>query len=436
MLDAHGQLPVSEAVPASGVWRERAAFAGLLLWAAGALANEGVATVGMVSTVMVVTADALSRRSWRTDVIAFVRGWWPLLAFVGWAALAPLVAGRWPTGAGLARLADWLAIPVAARASSLLTERNLARLALASGAVFLASCVVAGLQHFGAWPPLEAFAPLEWTRIPFGRVYEPAPGAEGRFMGGGLLFHRLKFAHTGGLAVAFALALALFHRGRARAFALAVAVIGFGSVLVFPLARMAAAAMALAVAAVLVASHRRRKLGALLAAAALVVAAAASALSPTMRARFFAAATTEGSGARTMLLKAGARAVAEHPIAGVGLGRFRPALHADAQTPRYVLENPGKAHNQLLSIAAEVGVIGALLFAATLVLIARRLRVDRPEGVAGMGAMVFFLAVSLTHDPLFQAPFSMGLSLAFGVAASAPGQLPARRAARHDSSGA
>ena len=35
-----------------------------------------------------------------------------------------------------------------------------------------------------------------WAKVPYARVYEPVPNAEGRFMGGGLAFHRLKFAEV------------------------------------------------------------------------------------------------------------------------------------------------------------------------------------------------------------------------------------------------
>ena len=80
------------------------------------------------------------------------------------------------------------------------------------------------------------------------------------------------------------------------------------------------------------------------------------------------------------------------------------------------------------SIAAEAGVIGLLLFLWLLVFLARSLKLDTTAGAAGAGALAFFVLLSLTHDPLFQAPFSMALALALG--ASLPPVVTPARAGR------
>ena len=394
---------------------ERWLFAFLLLWGIGVLSLEAVASVGLAGCAAGVLVDAALRRA-TLDTRGFLRTWAPLLAFVAWALLAGPLAGRWPTGTGLARLSDWLAIPVAARALAMVGPARARTLALALSGTFLLSCALAALQHFGLWPSPEAFARLSWTRVPFYRVYEPVPDAPGRFMAGGLLAHRLKFAHVGGLAVLFALAVGLKARGRDRALGLVLAGVGFGSVLFFPYARAAAVSLAAAGVLVLTVAHPRRRVGLALGAAGLLLAGLGVAAYPPLRARFASSFTSAGSGERDKLLETGLRAVADHPLAGVGLGRFHPALYADASTPQAVRDNAGKAHNQFLSIAAELGVPGLLLFLWLLGSLARAMRPDRALGVAGLGALFFFALVSLSHDPLFQAPFSMALALCLGAA--------------------
>ncbi|MHB8874083.1 MAG: O-antigen ligase family protein [Myxococcaceae bacterium] len=387
----------------------------MLLWGVGVQSVEAVASVGLAGCAVGVLAEAAQRRE-ALDLRGFLRTWAPLLAFVLWALLAGPLNGRLPSGTGVARLADWLAIPVAARAFTRLGPARSRTLALAFGATFLLSCAVAGLQHFGVWPSAETFAPLAWTRFPFYRVYEPVPDAPGRFMAGGLLSHRLKFAHVGGLAVLFALGLGLAARGTDRAMALVLAGLGFVSVLFFPYARAAAGALAVSGVVVLTLAHPRRKVGLAIGAAVLLVAGAGAAAYGPMRARFARSFSSEGSGERDKLLATGVRAVSEHPVAGVGLGQFRPSRYSDASTPQAVRDNAGKAHNQFLSIAAEVGVPGLLLFLVALIFLGRAMRPATALGAAGIGALVFFALLSLTHDPLFQAPFSMALPLCLGAA--------------------
>ena len=82
--------------------------------------------------------------------------------------------------------------------------------------------------------------------------------------------------------------------------------------------------------------------------------------------------SAKGSGDRDKILAAGLAAVGERPWAGVGLGRFRIAAFASEDTPQHVLDNTGKAHNQFLSMAAEVGIPGGLLFVALAVVVAAR----------------------------------------------------------------
>jgi O-antigen ligase len=241
-------------------------------------------------------------------------------------------------------------------------------------------------------------------------------------MAGGLLAHRLKFAHTGGLAALAALILGLQSQGRERKLALGTAALGAFAVIAFPYARAATLALLACVPIALVLSLRQRRWAVLLGGAALLVGAGVVALRPSARERFLSSVTAQGSGDRSFLLEAGANAVRSAPFTGVGAGRFKVRDFAAPGTPRYVLENTGKAHNQLLSIAAESGLPGLLLFCLALAALALRMRPVTPARAVGLTALAHFLLLSAAHDPLYQAPFSMALALAlsFGTSQARP----------------
>jgi hypothetical protein len=382
------------------------------LWGVGVLSVEAVASVGLALTCLLMP---LSRPEWGKNLGQWARAWSPLLAFVGWGFAGPLLGGHLPTGTGVARLADWVAVSLAAPAWVSLGRRERRAVALAVGATFALSCALAGLQHLGAWPGPEHFESLRWTRLPFYRVYEPVPGAPGRYMAGGLLLHRLKFAHTGGLAVIAALALSLRSQGGERVACLSVAGLGMVAVLTFPYARAASAALLVALMVVLVLSFRRRALALALAAGVALTAAGLVAARPSLRDRFLSSSSAQGSGDRSFLLRSGLAAFQSAPLWGIGAGRFQIRAWAPPGTPDYVRENKGKAHNQFLTIAAETGAIGLLLFVASLLSLG--LRIARGSfSTFGLGALVHFVLLSLAHDPLFQAPYSMALALGLSFA--------------------
>ncbi len=386
---------------------KRALAISLGVWAVGVQLNELFAALGCYSTTALVLAA-------RRPTLADARRWWPLAAFVLWGLTVPMLGGNLPTGAGLARVADWLLVPVAAFAVAQVPPAALRRALAAAAVTALLSCAAACLQHYGLWPAEETMERLVgWTKIPYSRVYEPVPDAEGRFMAGGLAFHRLKFAEVTALVVLAAAALR-------RPVALGVAALGFVSVLVFPAARASAGALVLSLAG----TARPRWL-----AGALVVAAVALVgLTPGLRERFLSSVTAKGSGERTGMLQAGLDAVAAHPLTGVGLGRFKPALFAREGAAPEVLENAGKSHNQFLSLAAEGGVAHALLFVVLLgwlglgLLRAKNspltpaLSPTRGEGArrAGLAGLSFFALLCLLHDPMFHAVMVQATALLLG----------------------
>jgi O-antigen ligase len=400
----------------------------LVLWAVGVQTLEPLALAGMAGCAVGLVVPALRRADRGQAAFAMLRGWWPLWLFVGWASLAPFLAGRAPSGAGLSRLVEWLGIPVAA-----LTIAHLGRKAVAAawigGGVLVLSSVVAGLQHYGVWPGLESFSPLGFTRIPFHRVYEAVPGAEGRFMAGGLLFHRLKFAHVGGLAVLALLAVGFHTRGAERRWSLVAAVAGLVAILVFPYARAGSVALLASCALVMLLGSRQRRWAALAGGALVVTGLLVSAGSPGVRARFATSLSAEGSGERHELLWAGLRAVQAHPWVGLGAGRFRVGEWAADSAGEHVRTHAGKAHNQFLSVAAESGIPGLVFFVLVLAWLGRRLELVTATGMVGVGALIFFALLSLLHDPLFHGPFSMALALVLGAGVSRGAPSPESSAA-------
>jgi len=398
---------------------ERLLVPALGLLAVGMQTGEGLCTAGFVLLLLSTVGNpgVWSDRRWR----------W-LWAWMAWALVVPLAAGRLPTGTGIARLADWLALPAAAWGFARIPVVLRRRLVAVAAVTLVVSCVCAGLQHYGLWPAPERLA---WTHVRWDRVYEPAPGAPGRFMGGGLLAHRLKFAHVGGLVV-LALAVAGTVDRTMRRWSWAAAAVGFVSIWLFPLARMAAVALTLALALVAVAMSQDRRRALLLASCGVVVALASALSVPAVRERFSRSLESGGSGGngdRAALLASGLAAVRQHPLAGVGLDRFRHADWVAQNAPETARKHSGKAHQQVVTIAAEQGIPAALLlvvFLAGLVLAGMRTR----AGTAAAVLVAYFSCLSLAHDPLFHAPFSMGLAALLGMA------LGASRADRLDGAGA
>lgn len=384
------------------------------VWAAGVQLNEALATAGALATVALALVDAAGGGA-LAPPRAVLKAWWPLAAFLGWSLLAPLLAGRPPTGSGAARLFDWLGVPAAAWLVARAPSSTLRRVGVAAAAVLLVSCAAAGLQHFGVWPDRAALRPLEVLRLPLDRVYEPAPGQDGRFLAGGLLFHRLRFAHVTMLAATVALAVALRGRGRVRAVAGTCAAVALVSVALFPGARaafvagLAACALQLALGA---GSVRRALawLGVLVA-----LGGALLALSPALRTRLAAAASTEGSGDRAGLAAGGLAAAGAHPLVGLGAGRFRVSEWAPESATQAAREHGGKAHNQFLTVAAEGGAVALLLFLALLAWLGAHLAWGGAWGRAALGPLALLVLLFTLHDALFHAEVSLAAVLALGA---------------------
>ncbi|MDQ3263657.1 MAG: O-antigen ligase family protein [Myxococcota bacterium] len=401
----------------------RLASFGLGLWAVGLFTQELFAIIGMVATVLGAAVLGWTRRDLLPDPRASLRTWWPLAAFFLMALLGPLLGGRLPGATGLARHLEWLLLPLVAWTVAQLSGRQRRRLVAIALVTLTLSSLAAALQHWGIWPSSEAFRPWAWTRTPFDRVYEPAPGAEGRFLAGGLVFHRLKYAHVGALAVAAFAAWSVEAKGRDRWVLIAAAVFNGVAIILFPAARAAAAALLAGTAVALVVARRPTLRTGLAGAAVLGLIALAAASYTPVRTRLLSSFDREGSGARTTLLMTGVTALREAPLTGQGLGRFRAMDFLPPDAPSYTLHHPGKSHNQLLSMAAETGIPGGLLFLVLIALLLARLW--RQRAAAAVGGLVIFVLLSMTHDPLFHPQFALALFLLVGASLGARGRVTA-----------
>jgi O-antigen ligase len=337
-----------------------------------------------------------------------------LLSFVVWIFLAPMFGGHVPSGAGAARALDFLLIPGAAVAVSLLDTRELVNVGIAAAVALLLSTGVAGFQYFGFWPPESAFASLAWTKLSFARVYETVPGHEDRFMAGGILFHRLKYANVSAVFVVLGAAATALRVPRFKFFAFAT-LIGFLGVSIFPQARAASTALVVTMAAVWISSANNKRRAGVVASVFIAVTLSMAVMIPSVRTRFETAFSAEGSGERLSITQAGLNAIQSSPLVGVGLGRFQPGLYLPVDAPAQAREHPGKAHNQFVTLAAEAGVLAAVLFALLLLKWFFRGLQQVPAGSWVVGGTVLFLLLGLLHDPLFQAESSFALMLLLGI---------------------
>jgi O-antigen ligase len=385
-------------------------FVAFLIFVVGVLTLEAVATVGMVLVILGALAAARDQH----DGQRALRRWRPLTIFLAWVLLVPLFAGHTPEGAGLGRLADWLALPATAFAFPLLSPKQRRTIAWTAGVVFLASCVVAFLQYERVWPPIEFFRPLAWTKLPFGRAYEPIVGAENHFYGVGLAFHRLKFANVGGLMVVAAFAAALVTTGLDRAMAAVVVLFGLAAIAVATEARSAFASILVALVVMAFTRFGTVRERLLWVGGLCVIVALSLTVSAGLRSRITHAFEASSNGDRAIIWSTVVGVVRSAPVTGIGLGRYKISEQVAHDAPINLREHPGKGHNQFLTLAAETGIPGALLFAWLLGWLAWSFRGAGME--IGRGAMTFFVTVAFTHDPLFHATVSMATVLVFGIA--------------------
>jgi O-antigen ligase len=229
----------------------------------------------------------------------------------------------------------------------------------------LAATVVAAGAVAAAYGIMQHWTGSDWYRQLLGRpimVHPRIAGAEG-FATVGFFANYLTFAHAMvfplGWAVGFALA---GHVAAGVAAALLVGAIAFSTARGVWLALGVGALLTLVVAR---GGRAAALLGALAAAAALAVA-----VSPGLREQAAPIFTLEGANAgRVGIWRANLDVVHDHPVFGLGWGRYRTAAlpyyraHPEA-------DRRSHAHSDVLQMAAEAGLVGlaafGLLFAVVL----------------------------------------------------------------------
>jgi O-antigen ligase len=235
----------------------------------------------------------------------------------------------------------------------------------AAHAARLARIVVVAGGVVAAYGILQHFTGADWYRAALGRptmVRPRQPGATG-FAVVGFFRNYLTFAHTMVFPLFWAAALAL--RGAVLGWVAALLLV---VAILFSTARGVWLAALVGGAALLVVSGSRQRVGFLLATAA--VAAGLFALVPDLRAYAGSIFTTGGeNAARLGIYGANLDIVREHPVLGLGFGRY---VHAAG--PYYAVhptaDRRSHAHNNYLQLAAEAGLAGLaafmLLFVAAL----------------------------------------------------------------------
>jgi putative inorganic carbon (hco3(-)) transporter len=154
-----------------------------------------------------------------------------------------------------------------------------------------------------------------------------------------------------------------------------------------------------------------RRAGLLIVAAGVVVLILAIAVSPAVRHRASLSHVTSG---RSTLISKGVKVAVHHPVIGVGVGGFRRAYsdlaHLKGKEPK-----AAASHTTPVTVAAELGVPGLLLFAwlvAVALFTAFRRIVPTFDGAARLAfglALVAILVHCLFYNALFEDPAFWGL---------------------------
>ena len=343
---------------------------------------------------------ALAWELWRRDGRARELGplAWPLAVFLGWAGVSLI----WSDGARLGAVslaAFYLPFGLLALMCARLPwqRRWLKALTIelvALAAVFAAIGVYQWLTRDIFWNPKvivsNAFAPFFRVNSVFWD-----PSIYGRF---------LVVAIVVGLVVAI-------YGARRDAIVATVAIVGLWVGLVFSFSQSSFVALIAGVLGAVVLAWERRAVLAL--AAAAIALLAAGFLVPSVRAEILDN-TDRATGNRSTLVSEGSRIAVDHPIGGVGLGGFKSAY---GERVGFRAADPARAasHNTPVTVAAELGLPGLLLF-AWLVAAALWLPFRRASrSFAGRASLCFGLALvtifvhSLFYNAFFEDPMSWGL---------------------------
>jgi len=403
----------------------------VMLWALGTLVGEGVAQAGAGAAILLAL---VAWRRWR--LAPDLRRWAAAsLALTAWQALSPLLSVALGTAAQLPRASRW--------SQSLDTSAALAlACVVALGAVpwralgwtlcvgWLLQAAMGLFQFLVRWP----FGSLGPLHLPLYRLHDNfgSPGGPERYAGMGFFFHRLRYAHGAvavlGPAVAVA-AWATVRRVRVAAVVLVVALIGC-TYLSFARAALGAGLVVVLAAALAMLKGRGRAA----AIASLALVALALVASPAWRHRLALVPEHLAGGDRSLAMGVGLQVAQKSPLLGVGFGEYK--FLARPLNPRTDVTGDLlsiDAHNLLLTVWAETGLVGLALFLAQHLLLAAALwRRARAGSLVAAGALLSLLSFHVLGG-VHYLPYHTGVMLAFsfawglGLAPDAPGLPPAAK---------
>jgi putative inorganic carbon (hco3(-)) transporter len=212
------------------------------------------------------------------------------------------------------------------------------------------------------------------------------------------------------VAILTALVVVLYGARRDSLYA-AAAIVAAWAGLLFSFSQSSFVALIAGVLAAVVLAWERRVVVGVAALCVLLVAAGFAA--PSVRSQIFDD-TSRATGGRTNLVREGLRIARDHPVTGVGLGGFKRAY---GRRVGFVAADPkrGASHTTPVTVAAEIGLPGFLLF-AWLLAIAIALPFRRASrsfaGRASLSCGLALLAIlihSLFYNAFFEDPMSWGL---------------------------
>jgi len=380
----------------------------LALWAAGTVFGEVMQQVAMYLCLLLVIA--LRRRiSLARDVKAYALA---TGAFALWQAISPAIAlaagtaQRWPGSLRYGQFVDTSAAALAAMAAHLAAPH--AAVAIVLTAAWVLNAWVGLFQHFVEWPFGRPF----WMTTGVERVHENfAASGPPRYGAGGLLFHRLRFAH-GAVAV---LGPAAAFASRPGAWRPVAAVLGLHLLAVpylgFARAALGTTLLVVATAALLALRGRAR----LVALGALILPAALSLSNDAWRERLLRGAHNIAGGERTLAMSAGWELVKAHPLLGVGFGNHKPMAAATAPTTGVTDYLATDSHNVLLTVWAETGLVGlALCILMHALWVRAALRRARAGSAWAAGALLSWLGFVVLGQ-VHYLPYHTGVHLTFAL---------------------
>ena len=411
----------------------RAAAATVIVWTVGALFAE---VVSQVATGMAILLSLVSCRSGPPFSAALRRVVLFSLLLTVWQAASPFVAEAleihpvFPPARRYGQLSDTGALAVLACVVQICVPWRAVAAVAAAG--WLGHSLAAALQHFGLWP--EWLLSLTSIKADPARLREnfAAPGESVRHAGLGLYYHRLKLAHHALAFFGVPLQLATSPGPRRARAAGIVFIVLFAVTVASTYARAALLGLVFMAAFALLQAFGKKALPIL--AAVVLAASCVIAVSPAWQQRFSGLSRTGIGRDRQFAWMAALTLAQEHPVVGVGFGNFQQAVLRRIEPPREGAPEDGipfnralaerahylnkrlitlDGHNLPLTVFAETGLIGLILFALThfslLAALWERRRSGSPAAAAALLAWLGFHVAGIVH----YLPYHTGVHLAF-----------------------